>query len=305
MTKYLLLGLLWLLHLSPTLAQKPERRLPRHARPARKALLDAAVLETSGLQYTDGGLWTFNDSGNEPVLFRVDTASGRVVQRVRISNYANIDWEELAADAQYFYIGDFGNNYGNRRDLRILRVPKAGIDPTATNSVSAEEIAFRYPDQTDFSDQLYRNNADCEAFFYHNDSLHLFTKSWLDFRTRYYTVPARPGSHVAHFKGAFATKGVITGATLNAAGTAAVLLGYRRSTGTTFLWLLTDYQGTHFLAGNKRRIKLPNAFRLGQAEGIAFVNGARVFISNERLPKHLTLVRQRLWALHLGRWLSR
>ena len=204
MPKYLpLLGLLPLLLLLlnlPAPAQTAPRRLPTRARPHRLARLDAAVPETSALCFTDGALWTLNDSGNPPVLFRLDPASGRVTQRVRIRNFPNVDWEELAADARYFYIADVGNNAGTRRDLRVLRVAKAAIGAADTCSVRAEEIAFHYPEQTDFSALPYHHNFDCEALFAAPDSLHLFTKNWLDGRTRHYTLPTQPGQYVAHLR---------------------------------------------------------------------------------------------------------
>jgi hypothetical protein len=155
--------------------------------------LPSAVNESSGLLFTDGSLWTHNDSDNSATLFRVDSTSGQVVQQVGISNFPNIDWEELAASSQYLYVGDFGNNNGNRRDLRILRVAKADLGPSATTA-SAQAIAFSYPDQTDFTSRPNNHNFDCEAFFFANDSLHLFTKNWADLKTRYYTVPATPGT---------------------------------------------------------------------------------------------------------------
>ena len=267
-----------------------------------RAPLDAAVPETSGLQYSDQKLWTFNDSGNPPVLFRVDSVSGNVVQQVTVSNFPNVDWEDIAADAQYLYVGDCGNNSGDRQNLKILRVAKAAIGPGAAVSVAAQAIHFSYPDQTSFTPNN-THNFDCEAFFYFNDSLHLFTKNRGDLQTKYYTVPAQPGTYVAHFKARFNVNGLITAADLNAAGTGAALLGYNTSTGATFLWLLSDFAGTRFLAGNKRRIELPNALFIGQAEGLCFIDNYRVFVSNERISSPFT-VPQRLYALNTRPWLA-
>jgi hypothetical protein len=191
-----------------------------------KTQLANEVAETSGLLYTGGKLWTLNDSGNTPVLFRLDSTSGRVVQQVRLSNFNNVDWEDLTADTRYVYVGDFGNNNGDRRDLRILRVAQADLGPAATTA-TAEAINFSYPDQTDFTPRTNQHNYDCEAFFFANDSLHLFTKNWADLQTRYYTVPAQPGTHVARLKGTFNVNGLITAAARNAAGNVAGLLNTR------------------------------------------------------------------------------
>jgi hypothetical protein len=243
-----------------------------------KTKLADEVAESSGLQYTAGSLWTFNDSGNAPVLFRVDSTDGHVVQRVRIVNFPNVDWEDIAASPQYLYIGDFGNNGGDRRDLRVLRVPKAALGATA-DTASAQAIRFSYPDQTDFSPRNNRHNFDCEAFFFANDSLHLFTKNWSDLQTRYYTVPATPGTYVAHYKGTFNVNGLITAADISPTGAVAGLLGYNASDGATFLWLLSGYQGAGYLRANKRRIELPRGCALWAATACSLaMNGlARSF----------------------------
>ena len=267
-----------------------------------RAPLNTELNESSGLQVAGGRLWSHNDSGNPPVLFRVDSASGRTVQRVRLSNAANVDWEDLAADANYLYVGDFGNNFGTRRDLRILRVALTDLGPNA-DSAQAQVIAFRYPDQTDFTSRLNQHNFDCEAMFFAHDSLHLFTKDWADFKTRYYTVPAAPGSYVAHLKATFDANGLITAADLNPAGTVAALLGYDTRNGAAFTWLLSDFQHTAFFGGNKRRIELPGVLRVGQVEGLAFAGRDQLFISNERLSNALVTVPAQLYGLAVGRWL--
>lgn len=268
-----------------------------------KTRLADEVAESSGLLYTGGQLWTFNDSGNAPVLFRVDSTDGHVVQQVRISNFGNVDWEDIAASAQYLYIGDFGNNNGDRRDLRVLRVARSALGPAAS-AAPAEAIEFSYPDQADFTPRPNRHNFDCEAFFFANDSLHIFTKNWVDLQTRYYTVPATPGTYVAHLKGTFRVNGLITAADVNATGTVAALLGYNASDASTFVWLLSGFTGTRFLQANKRRIELPSALEIGQAEGLSFVSRGRVFVSNERVSNFLFTVPQQLYALSLSPWLA-
>ena len=298
----LLLGLLLLPAALPAaLAQRVEPARPARAHPRHQTRLDAAVPEASALLYTNGALWTLNDSGNPPIIFRLDSASGRVVQRVRVVNFPNTDWEELAADSRYFYIGDFGNNTGRRRDLRVLRLPRPG--PADTAAV-AEEIAFIYPEQTDFASGMYRHNFDCEAFFVAHDSLHLFSKRWADGHTRHYTLPTQPGRYVAHPRELLDAQGLVTAASLSPDGRTAALLGYTK-TGRVFLWLLTDFSGTSYLAGRARRLRLPGAVHVGQVEGLCFAGPGRVFISNERLMRHILLVKQRLYTLDLRRWVGR
>jgi len=268
-----------------------------------KTQLATELNETSGLQLLGGQLWSHNDSGNDPVLFRVDSASGQILQRVRLSNAANVDWEDLAADANYLYVGDFGNNPGSRRDLRVLRVARTALGPAATTATT-EVIAFSYPDQTDFTPRNNQHNFDCEAMFAAGDSLHLFTKDWGDYQTRYYTVPATPGTHVAHLKATFNVNGLVTAADLNPAGTTAALLGYDPRNGSAFMWLLWDFRGGAYFGGNKRRIELPSAVQVGQVEGLGFTSRTRLLISNERFSNPLLTIPAQLYGLSVGQWLS-
>ena len=90
--------------------------------------LPVTLNESSALVYTDGNLWTLNDGGNAAAIYRIDPANATILQTVNISNATNIDWEDLAADENYIYVGDFGNNAnGNRTNLRILRITKSDI----------------------------------------------------------------------------------------------------------------------------------------------------------------------------------
>ncbi|MDQ6842742.1 MAG: hypothetical protein M3Z92_00115 [Bacteroidota bacterium] len=93
-----------------------------------KNTLPSVLHESSGLCYTDGNLWTFGDSGNLNAIYKIDTATGAVVQIVIIQNFSNTDWEDIAADSSYIYIGDFGNNDGNRKDLKIIRIKKTDLN---------------------------------------------------------------------------------------------------------------------------------------------------------------------------------
>ena len=78
--------------------------------------------EDSGIEFVDGKLWTHNDSGNSNDIFRIDTASNTVYQTVNVSNATNMDWEDMTSSKDYLFVGDMGNNNGNRQDLRIYRI---------------------------------------------------------------------------------------------------------------------------------------------------------------------------------------
>ena len=46
------------------------------------------------------------------------------VRTIKIDNAKNDDWEELAEDDEFIYIGDFGNNNGKRKNLCIYIIRK-------------------------------------------------------------------------------------------------------------------------------------------------------------------------------------
>ncbi len=124
------------------------------------------VFETSGLIFYNGKLVTHNDSGNTPQLFEIDTVSLEITRTVTLKNVENVDWEDIAQDDLYIYIGDFGNNLGTRQDLAIYRIAKS--DYNGSDSVMAEVINFEYEDQVDFTN-VGNSDWDAEALFVLND----------------------------------------------------------------------------------------------------------------------------------------
>lgn len=241
--------------------------------------LPIAITESSGLAWDNGKLWTHNDSGNPSTFFSIDTSDGHILQTVYVDNHSNVDWEDITTDNDYIYIGDFGNNNGNRTNLRVLRISKADIGNDTAVHVNADLIAFSYSDQTSFtSNQL--NNYDCESIISIGDSLYIFTKDRLDQQTRVYKMPKVPGTYSLSPYTSYNVGGLITAASYNAATHEIVLLGYTLLKTNSFLWFLNDYNGNMFFSGNKRRIEIGDNSEW-QTEGIEFMGPNRFFISNE------------------------
>lgn len=236
--------------------------------------------ETSGLTFINGKLWTFNDSGNANDIYRIDTASSTVYQTVDISNATNTDWEDMASNNDYLFIGDFGNNNGNRQDLKIYRINKTALTTNAT-SVTASIINFSYSDQSSFPSLPTNNNFDCEAMIFLNDSIHLFSKNWVDFQTKHYVLPATPGTHVAQYRETYNTGFLVTSASVQEYGVIA-LIGYLR-TGTkpVSLCMIYDYKNNLLFNGNKRKFDLSTQVVQGQVEGVEFFNSSQAFVTNE------------------------
>jgi len=256
-----------------------------HYKPGFVANLPEAAKETSGLVFFGGTLWTINDSGNPAEIIQLDTTSGSIIRKVLVNNAVNADWEAITQDDSNIYIGDFGNNYGNRTNLCILKIPKNNLIKGSDSTVKASFIHFRYPDQSVFTKALNNNNFDCEAFIYHADSLHLFTKDWLDLQTRHYVIPTDTGTCLARLAEQFNSDGLITDASINEQGSI-LLLGYKNTRGksySSFCWLLTGYKGNSVFTGTWQRIELGSALHLGQTEGISFANENLAWLSSESI----------------------
>ncbi len=239
--------------------------------------LPSSIRECSGLAWKDHQLWSQNDGGNTPMLFELDTLDGTISRSIRLAS-GNWDWEDLAVSPDHLFIGDFGNNDGSRQNLRIYQITE---DQLLQDTIwTVDTITFSFADQSDFTPNDLNTPYDCEAFFFWQDSLHVFTKDWVGNQTKHYIFPAQAGDYAVMPRATYDVAGLITGADISPDGVVA-LLGYG-ATGS-FLWLLFDYEEGQFFSGNKRRINLGAIADLGQTEGIVFSRAGEGFIASEDL----------------------
>ncbi len=260
--------------------------------PTRPGGLSPALNETSGLQWAGNHLWSFNDGGNDPVLFRIDTASDAVLQTVILEGATNVDWEDIGFDGTSFYIGDFGNNYGDRTDLKIYKINLSDIPDYPGNAVvtipagKIRTLTFTYADQNPvLKTDLNKTKYDCEAMLVDGAKIHLFTKNWLqDSTTHYVLADTAAGHYTAARLEAMPVSYRVTAADKAHGSDVVMLLGYQPNfPGNHFLHVLSDYSGGYYFNGNKRRIDLSNAGYMGQAEGITFRTGTYGYISSEKI----------------------
>lgn len=266
--------------------------------------------ESSGLQWAENSLWTINDKGGEPDLYRIDTASTTILQTIRLTGATNVDWEEVAFDGTYFYVGDFGNNLnGARTDLKIYKFPYNSIpDYTTTpqaaiSSEKIEVINFIYKDQQNpIAVGLDATKFDCEAMVVSEGRIDLFTKDWIDFTSTHYVINSTlAGSYVATPIDTLDTGYLVTAASKAPGQEVVVLLGYQNSfPGNHYMHLLSGYSDGKYFNGNKRKIDLPNAATMGQAEGITFTNDNYGYLSNEKLENSFVTVSQKLHSFNIG-----
>ncbi|HKL03077.1 MAG TPA: T9SS type A sorting domain-containing protein [Cryomorphaceae bacterium] len=241
--------------------------------------LNDAMSESSGLINIQGRFITHNDSGGESILYEIDTLSGEIARMVTVIGTENTDWEDLASDDTYIYIGDFGNNAGNRTDLRILRVAISDYIESSTNEVTAETIFFSYNDQVDFSDATFTTNFDAEAMIVNDGVIFIFTKNWGNQQTNIYELPAEPGTHSAIFISNFNSQGLTTGADYNQVNDQLVLLGHSIFL-QPFVIDISYFDFGEFDIFIKTNVSIPAGYS-GQAEGIAEINGVYYFTSED------------------------
>ncbi|WP_111682870.1 T9SS type A sorting domain-containing protein [Winogradskyella tangerina] len=240
--------------------------------------LDATVNETSGLLFLNSTLITHNDSENANELYDIDSTTGLVTRTVTISNATNADWEDLANDDTYIYIGDFGNFRGDRTDLKVYRITIA--DYFASTSVTADVINFSYSDQTDFTPNPLATNFDAEGLIHYNNNLYVFTKNWLDGNTNIYELPKTPGTHSISNIDSIMAQGLVSGATYNALDNSIFITGYDLS--GAFLIQLSGFNSGLFSNGTVTRtsVSVPANFSV-QVEAITPINANEYYITSE------------------------
>lgn len=233
--------------------------------------------ESSGLIYYDGLLWTINDSGGENKIYGFDF-SGNIQREITVKNTKNDDWEEIAQDEKNIYIGDFGNNNGTRKNLRIFKIEKKDLDANV-DEVGAEVIKFAYINQKSFQFTLHDTPFDCEAMAELNNQLYLFSKNWDEQTTTVYKVPKNEGNFNIVPEGTFNVNGLVTGADVSPDKKSLVLVGYRDF--IPFIWLFSNFTDDHFFSGEKSFILL-DSITDAQTEGICFLNNNILLISCEQ-----------------------
>ncbi len=247
--------------------------------------LPAALPENSGLIELGGGEFLGNnDSGDGTYLYAFNVKTPSKARKIRITNAQHVDWEELAADEQYVYIGDMGNNDGDRRNLAIYKISKEEV--RKRSEVAATKISFAYDRQQSFK-ASGKSNFDCEAMICVGDSLYLFSKNRGNLKTDAYSIPNVPGNYTAHHMGSFDAGGLVTSADFRKNGTdnELVLIGYisKDHSYEGFLIYFPHVQGTQFFNSTPRRIDFTTPM---QIEAVLFHDLGSVYISNEQTKSH-------------------
>jgi hypothetical protein len=267
--------------------------------------LPSILLENSGMIFWNDYLWMVNDGGSSPSIYKLDQ-SGNVLDTISVANATNIDWEALSQSNTQIFIGDFGNNAGNRTNLAIYEINKSEL-LSGGGQVSAQKHTFKYGDQLNFSLPTNNHSFDCESFYFDNDSLVLLSKAWTNFYTKRYRFPSDWNDTLTIYpQDSIYTDGLITDVSIDTPSKRVFALGYKNNGSnfyTSFVYLLFDYPGSSLFNGNKRRIELGNMLTLSQTEGIAFKDSNSGFLSAEQITSVITIP-PKLFSLDFTSFLS-
>ncbi len=297
MKKAWLIGVLLLL--SPVAWAQAEGELSPVFLPQFKAELPKEVNETSGLFFYNGRLWTHNDSGGKPILYALDTTTFEIVQRITLAHVKNKDWEDVCTDGQNVFVGDFGNNKGNRKNLKIYVFPLSSLPDEGDATVTVDSILFRFADQTNFEVRKYEHDYDCEAVFASDECLYLLAKGWETGTTRLYRLPKTPGSYVAEVVNNFDSQGLITGADYDREHHVLIVIGYVKTIWKPFMYLVFDFDEAGVKLPN-RRFEMPQLCG-AQTEGICFFKDGRCYVSAETSPS----MTARVFEVDFRKWIDK
>ncbi len=239
--------------------------------------LPKGIPETSGLYFDGTIVWTINDGGNPAEIFGLnniyDTTvalnDDNLIKTQFPLPLKNNDWEALTGDADFIYIGDFGNNPGNRKDLGIYKISKSQIQKNRVEHV--DTIQFFYPEQSNFESRFF-HNFDCEAMFVKGDSIYLLTKNWQNRNSEIYRLPKTKGFHAAQLIGSFNPNFLVTDACL--VENEIFITGYNFR-GKQFIGKLNFGTWNEF---KKQKIKMKH----GQIEGICYIPNKGFILSTEQ-----------------------
>jgi len=245
-----------------------------------KFILPMILSESSGAIFFNNKLITHNDSGNENKLYELDTICGLVTRTVTVTNATNIDWEDLTQDDTSIYIGDIGNNSGDRVDLKIYKINKSDFLEN-DSSVTAEIINFSYSDQIYFTPNFNNTEWDAEALIsFDATNLILFTKNWINGTTKAYSIPKNSGTYsIDSLTTTLTSGGLITGATYNTSTQKIYSIGYN-SFLEPFVWVSENFTNIDVFSGINTQTFL-TSIGSKQIEAITYIKANRYFITSE------------------------
>ena len=241
-------------------------------------VLPKVINETSGLEILNEDFITHNDSGGEPILYFFNV-NGKITNSIKLGEKSfwkiyNYDWEDITADEDYIFIADTGNNFGNRDNLKIIKVK--------TNDFSIDGIIdVTYKDQETFTKFIPRlkHKYDAETLFLIEDKIAILSKDRTNLFTDLYLIDKESNLRdKLESKFTYEVNALITGGDYNEELSLLALVGYN-SKGNQFLILFEDFS-LESLAENKfKKFTIP--LEQAQVEAIKIIDNTSFWITSE------------------------
>lgn len=237
-------------------------------------VLNQEMAEISGLLvWGDSVLFAINDGGSGPSIYQLNF-QGEIKRKWLVTHAENHDWEALAMDENYLYIGDFGNNSNQRKNLCVYKISLNSM--VYQQEVSAEKIEFAFANQNAFPPKRNQRKFDAEAMTFYNDSLWIFSKNRVFFHpfTNVYVLPTKAGKYALDKRATVKTGrghwllNAVTGA--DSFGDTMLLTGYKK------IWQV-GLEDTTFV-----KLRSKHFFFIRQREAIAISHEGLVFVANEK-----------------------
>ena len=277
MLRFLILPFLFLLSCNPKAQNSPAKDGDLKLQfPLPKKLKEVSGITLSKDKKT---IWVIEDRGNKNAVYGLND-KGEMQAKVMVENAENTDWEDIISDTQgNIYIGDFGNNDNDRRDLAILKTDLKDVGQKTTRVVQTTK--FHYEGQMDFPPKKSNLLYDCEAFVEMDGNFYLFTKNrskGFDGTFLVFKVPNKEGDFEAKLIGRLKLQGgyndaAITSATINGTKDKIVLLTHKN------VHVLTGFNPNDF--SNVKIQKVPLNHN-SQKEAIAFMDDKTLIIADEK-----------------------
>ena len=241
--------------------------------------LPSEAYESSGIIYFQELLWTINDSGNDPELIVVDTSTGEVERIIEVQDVVNVDWEALYQDEQYLYVADNGNNGGSRDSYQIYVISKDSLqDKNKREVLPSRTITYTLSDSDLSKIGHTQESIDSEAILVSTDSIFIFVKDWLEYKTYAFVIGLDSDTSVAKLGGEYNLRFASTAATRLDENRFAIL-GYK-----DYRAYLSVFTMSANLIGDHVEVASYELFALQgqQTEGLTYSNGT-LFISCENM----------------------
>lgn len=238
--------------------------------------------EISGMAYDGDRIYAINDGGNGPYVFVINPVSGETIERYRIDNIRNKDWEEITVSGDHVYIGDFGNNRGNREDLVIYTIHKDSLSfkepPVSVTSIS-------YSEQKTFNKSRHDHEWDCEAMTVRDEKIYCFSKDWKNRQTKMY-IAERGKNNMMEAVDSFDVGFLVTGAFFDEKDNSLFLCGYYDHETYLIHFMNTEEAG---FSPVYTRYKIPDLENT-QVESVLVLNDY-IYLASERTLKAQAIYR--------------